>query len=789
VVKRPARLNDRALVVLLLLLTSGVAVAGSWQALVSPAPLSPGHKSLEGDCDACHLVFSGVPNDKCMGCHDWIEEKIASKKGFHAGVAEKSCQFCHIDHQGAQGAHTSKEALASFDHEDTGFVLQGAHAKTKCATCHDKPRTKGMQISCKGCHGDDEHKGALGNDCQACHASTGWKDALKKVADHETATDGGHSGLGCKDCHAKGRQLGEPMACSNCHESDNHGGTTTRCDTCHSVAGFKPAKHSHDGCTCQFPGKHQTFECVACHQNFVWTPTPKRCSGCHAKERTHDPLGECGRCHTALSWKQNRFDHNGKRSAFHLENKHLEVACRQCHSEEDKRGRTLFRKTPSDCKSCHEEEGEMVHGDFGDCAQCHTTEGFDKTTFDHGAATGFPLRGKHGQASCQSCHPNKSDGYPHELKTGWWWSGRAPVRLATLHDLMLAPSLQHGAALVDEPVRGDAVRTDARLVHPVDVAFGDKVPADVGDKACEFCHTKNPHKQQGLRCIECHTPVGWKPSTFTLTQHAKTAFPLDNAHTKVECKSCHVKAQLAGIPVECAGCHVDKHAGKLGSSCQDCHTTQAFTPVENFDHTRTGFTLTVQHEAVSCADCHGEKRDADLTAVEDHLDCKKCHQAGHAAFDLDCVSCHLPEDRTLSSATGTTSFDHRVTGFPLERSHGTLACKTCHQRDEPAPIPRCASCHTDPHVGQMGAMSCRSCHAPDRWTVVRFNHDRTGWTLRGRHFTIACTNCHYNQRWAGLPTTCFDCHAGEAARARNVVGGHPFARTDCRECHRSLWRW
>jgi hypothetical protein len=786
------KLNDRVLVIFLLLSASGVAMAASWQALVSPAPLSPGHKSLEGDCDACHLVFSGVPNDKCLGCHDWIDEKVAQGKGFHAGVAEQSCQFCHIDHQGDKGAHTSKEALARFSHDDTGFALQGAHAKTKCATCHDKPREKGMQISCKACHGDDEHKGALGSDCQACHVATSWKDELKKISEHVTATDGGHEGLGCKDCHAKGRQLGVASSCTNCHTSDNHGDTVdkknNRCDTCHAVSGWKPAKHVHDGCTCQFPGKHQTFECVGCHKDFVWTPTPTKCSGCHAKERTHDPLGECSRCHTALDWKDNRFDHNSKRSKFVLENKHLEVACSQCHTGKDKRGRTQFKGAPTSCKDCHAAAGDEAHGDFGDCAQCHATDGFDKSSFVHDEATGFPLRGKHGKARCRSCHPKKATGYPHEIKTGWWWTGRTPVRVASLRELMLSTSLNHGlaAGAPEATTRSDALPADERAVH---VAFGEKVPTEVGDKACEFCHTKNPHKEKNLRCVECHTPDSWKPSTFDLVSHSKTSFPLENAHAKADCQACHVKAQLSGLPVECAGCHVDRHGGKLGQSCQDCHTTKAFTPVDDFDHGRTGFTLTAQHAKVKCADCHGPERKTDLTDVEDHLDCKKCHSAGHAAFDLDCAGCHLPTDKSLAQAGGTSSFDHRVTGFGLERSHGRLACKSCHAKNEAAPTPRCASCHQDPHVGQMGATSCKTCHRPDRWTLVRFNHDRTAWTLRGRHFTTPCTTCHYNQRWAGLPTGCFDCHAGDAARARASVGGHAFGRSDCRSCHRSLWRW
>ena len=90
-------------------------------------------------------------------------------------------------------------------------------------------------------------------------------------------------------------------------------------------------------------------------------------------------------------------------------------------------------------------------------------------------------------------------------------------------------------------------------------------------------------------------------------------------------------------------------------------------------------------------------------------------------------------------------------------------------------------------MGQL-TTSCEDCHRPDRWRLVRFDHDLTAVPLRGAHMVTPCTSCHTNQRWIGLTTVCWDCHAGDAARAPRTVDAHGFGRVECQDCH-SLWRW
>jgi hypothetical protein len=189
-----------------------------------------------------------------------------------------------------------------------------------------------------------------------------------------------------------------------------------------------------------------------------------------------------------------------------------------------------------------------------------------------------------------------------------------------------------------------------------------------------------------------------------------------------------------------------------------------------------------------------------MDQAEKPQDCQTCHRPRHSLdLGLDCQRCHslsLVDGQAIAfkAARSHLSFDHRETGFALERRHNVLACTSCHPASAPPPRTACASCHADPHAGQLG-MACEDCHKADRFRLARFDHDRAGWPLRGKHFVTPCINCHTNQRWIGLTTDCYDCHALDAARGKAIVpgphlavgAGKPFI--DCKDCHHSLWTW
>lgn len=389
----------RSLGLLLLLSTSASAV--DLRSMLSPGVLNRAHDPFAGDCDQCHLVFDGVPDAKCNDCHTAIADRISLDRGFHARHSTEPCVDCHRDHGGFDASLTTEEATKAFDHAATGFSVAGGHSTLSCDQCHTGPLEK-MAASCGTCH-SDPHAGALGPDCGECHTDKGWKEGLKTLADHDVPTDGGHQGLGCADCHKVGLLLDDTVACAQCHDQ-GHDGTTSPCDDCHQVAAWKPAKFDHGPCTCAFPGKHQTVGCLECHAEFDFTDTPEICSGCHLDDRKHDDLGECARCHDALSWSASTFDHDRK-TTFPIVGKHQAVSCTQCHPQAG-----VFGGQQTVCASCHAEDGEEAHGDFGACERCHSPAGFAPSTFDH-ATTGFPLTGKHAGAPCQQCHRDKVKGY------------------------------------------------------------------------------------------------------------------------------------------------------------------------------------------------------------------------------------------------------------------------------------------------------------------------------------------------------------------------------------------
>lgn len=308
--------------------------------------------------------------------------------------------------------------------------------------------------------------------------------------------------------------------------------------------------------------------------------------------------------------------------------------------------------------------------------------------------------------------------------------------------------------------------------------------------ACSHCH-ETPHgaddtdRKRFDACGSCHDEVHFVPSTFTVERHATLSFALEGKHIDVACGSCHVQKSLVGLPSECAGCHIDRHRGILGEDCTACHSVAGFKPVPDFSHSRTGFELTGPHDGIDCAACH-QGSNGDKLRQGAGQDCQSCHQPAHGDFGRPCVSCHAL-DKGRSFASARTAFDHRTTGFSLERRHGSQPCISCHTVGARKPDPRCASCHINPHSGQLGGR-CEDCHQPDRWSLVRFDHDSSAFPLRGAHFMATCTECHTAQRWIGLPNACWDCHATDATRAPRTVEAHRFGRVDCADCH-NTWKW
>src|SRR5450432_3964208 len=79
-----------------------------------------------------------------------------------------------------------------------------------------------------------------------------------------------------------------------------------------------------------------------------------------------------------------------------------------------------------------------------------------------------------------------------------------------------------------------------------------------------------------------------------------------------------------------------------------------------------------------------------------------------------------------------------------------------------------------------GDTKCSACHVTASWTDVRFNHDRTGFPLKGQHSAVDCRGCHAVDFTVPIARQCvachFDAHAGDLG-------------SRCEGCHdESSWR-
>jgi hypothetical protein len=451
--------------------------------------------------------------------------------------------------------------------------LQGQHALVPCKKCHASLKFTGAPRDCKACH-TDPHDGTLGNDCERCHSFQAWTDVSKITVVHQASRFpllGRHQHVGCDHCHAtqgESQFVNLPLQCGACHRQDyeattnpNHkrAGFAMRCESCHSsaITAWTEVRFEH---TPSFPLTlgHARATCSECHST-TFPGTSSACFSCHQEEyrNTRDPnhaaagySTDCRGCHTTQNWHGKTVDH----SFFPLVGAHAAVACGGCH------GNGVFRGTPRDCFSCHQQDFSRVTnpnhvtGNFSHtCTQCHNESAWKPANFDHNR-TSFPLLGAHRIVECALCHINgQYAGTPKDC-----WSCHQEDYQGTTNPNHAASNYSHD---------------------------------------CQTCHNNN----------------AWQPATF---DHNRTRFPLTGAHLAVACDQCHANNRFTGTPMDCFSCHQSDFqrttnpnhaAANFSHTCTNCHTTGAWQP-STFDHNRTRFPLLGAHVAVACNQCHVNNR-------------------------------------------------------------------------------------------------------------------------------------------------------------------------------------
>lgn len=509
----------------------------SWGQL-SPGDLVQQHAHLEGmsNCTKCHTIGAKISNDKCLTCHQEIKSRIDKKKGYHSSpkVYKKSCTICHSDHHGRtyKIIHFNKD---EFDHNVTGYTLQGKHALKQCNDCHTqsnvtdpvlkKKKTTylGLSTECITCH-EDYHQKTLSANCSSCHNFDAFKPASR--FNHETTRfplKGKHVEVECIKCHTRTTVNGKNFQqfngvkfnnCSNCHIDVHNKQFGQKCSDCHVEQSFKVIKKignfDHDLTDFKLRGQHITVPCNSCHKGNLTSPVKHTlCADCHAdfhegEFRLKEGAKDCSECHSVNGFTPSSFTvekHN--KGPFKLVGAHESTKCSLCHKTT---GKWRFRNIGSKCSDCHND----IHREYLDarfypeanCLKCHVPDAWNMITFDH-TVTNFELKGQHKVQSCRSCHLKGSDNISAIRFTG--------------------------------------------------------LPSE-----CIQCHEDEHQGQFEVEsktdCSKCHFPDSWLTLLFN---HDNARFKLDGKHQNIACINCHPVIESGKQP------YVLYKTGKI--RCADCH--------------------------------------------------------------------------------------------------------------------------------------------------------------------------------------------------------------------------
>jgi len=482
---------------------------------ISPGELAKVHSKLEGmsNCTKCHSIGSKVSNDKCLACHTEIKERLNLQKGYHSSsaVKGKECASCHNDHHG-KNFQIIRFTTTNFQHNLTGFNLEGAHSKQQCNNCHTpkfitnsklkaKPNSYlGLNTECLSCH-TDYHQKTLNGSCSKCHGQESFKPAVKfNHASAKFPLLGKHEVVDCSKCHAKETREGKPFQkftglqfnnCINCHKDPHDNKFGQNCKQCHSESSFHNIKNNknfdHSKTGFLLEGKHSNVTCTSCHKKSVTDPLKHdNCNDCHSDYHKGQFAKsgispDCNKCHTINGFSPSNFTlENHNQSAFKLNGAHVAVACFECHK---KQVNWSFRNVGKNCVDCHKNIHKSIISSkyFPDenCRTCHLEKTWSDISFDH-SKTNFKLTGAHVNTNCRACH----------------FFDNKPVN-----------EQQKFAGL---------------------------------SKNCSNCHTDNHNKQfdkNGVTdCSKCHVSNNWAESIFN---HDNTAFKLDGKHANLACSKCH----------------------------------------------------------------------------------------------------------------------------------------------------------------------------------------------------------------------------------------------------------
>jgi DmsE family decaheme c-type cytochrome len=563
---------------------------------------------------------------------------VRAFRALDATAVTAACARCHADHP---------------DHAARWSETPWAQEGKSCLTCHvlhGAPRAKFQLPAVEGSIGD------IG--CAVCHAAV--FDATPKTI-HAAAMLEPRAG-GCESCHGPGAAHAaqastapdtldaqpriltgaEPDLCTRCHADARERHATRRsswerpdldCRTCHQAHGS------------------------AAHRDAARALTPPKLPADSAT-RGATLVGDaaCAKCHGA---SVTGFAATSHGAALAVKS----GACESCHGAASLhvtggnpraivRPRTLDRAaTTALCGTCHRTDGPdhardfegSLHGGAGrTCLSCHVVHsashgggalGAEAATAARAAAT--PV----GSAQCATCHAASHPGLRRSVH------GTPGAVGAIDCESCHGPGSEHVARrgakeLILQPARMEPKAADALCI------------ACHRDTTSKTTWNRHPHGASGLRCVDCHDPVGdvvtagvglrtAEPALCVRCHAAEAAqFRLPRHHRVMEgemaCSDCH-DVHRAASPVRAAASLVD--------GCADCHRAEA-TPrlhPHRADRHEGCMACHVPHGTTNpamlrfptarslCLSCHGPPAGHDIAPAGVHHDCMQCHTEIHGS--------------------------------------------------------------------------------------------------------------------------------------------------------------
>lgn len=323
------------------------------------------------------------------------------------GPLRLACESCH-----STSSWATLLTEMAFDHDrETNFPLRGLHKSVRCRTCHEDLGFAMARTECYQCH-KDVHVGQLGQACEHCHTPTSWKPGqfLQQHATTRFPLTGKHATTDCRSCHTQQKEnefAGLSTECIVCHTKEYastanpahaQAGLNTECQNCHTTLAWRPASVDHALFGFALDGAHRSAACTDCHIQQNYAGASRECVSCHLTDFNNSTQPnhvqgsfptDCQSCHTTQAgWRPARFDHSSTRFPLTGAHRVIESECTKCHA-------TGFSGAPVECFGCHENDfvqaTNPIHVNVfpATCTECHSTNAWTPSTFDHGPY--FPI--------------------------------------------------------------------------------------------------------------------------------------------------------------------------------------------------------------------------------------------------------------------------------------------------------------------------------------------------------------------------------------------------------------